>query len=200
MPESVANHETEFIRLLKDLFITGKYRVYTRSEVVIDFEKKVAYPLRFSGNYSSSALSATRPVNWRLHTRFQENPDRCITPHMHIEYYDCWSGNKANIAKALNKNDIIGALDIIVNTTKDINVNDGAVFGRFIREALYNPREFRAQGYTTDPDPINYLMPGNQFKTIWDTEKECFRTFDDIFQNDYLKNKLQNIEIEGEQK
>lgn len=195
MPESVLQHETEFISFIKDLFITGKYRVYTRSEIVLDFETKKAFPLRYAGNYSVSNILGYKPSSWSLKSRFQENPKKCITPHMHIEYYDCWSGNKTNISKALNKNDIIGALDIAINTTKDINVNDGAVFGRFIRQGLFNPSEFREVGRLPGSEPVNFLMPGNQFKTIWDTEKECFRTFDDIFQNDYIKDTLNKVEI-----
>jgi hypothetical protein len=195
IPDSVRNHETEFIRFLKDLFITGRYRVYTRSEVVLDFEKRIAYPLRYCSNYSTSMILDYKPKTWELVNRFKNSPERCITPHMHIEYYDCWSGNKTNIAKALSKNDIIGALDIVVNTTKDINVNDGAVFGRFIREGLYNPHEFYDHGRLLTNETVNKLMPGNQFKTIYDTEKDCFRTFDDIFKNDYLNNALQPIDI-----
>lgn len=199
MPDSVMNNELEFIQFIKDLFITGKYRIYTRSEVVLDFDTKQAFPLRRANSYSSNSISRVRPTSWTLSNRWFYSKNRCITPHMHIEYYDCWAGNKTNIAKALNKNDIIGALDIIVNTTKDINVNDGAVFGRFIREGLYNPNEFRHQGNTNDSEIINFLNPGDQFKTIWDEEKQCFRTFNDIFQNEYLKNKTKTVEIQGEE-
>ena len=195
LPESVLQHETEFIKFIKDLFIAGRYKIYTRSEIVLDFEAKKAFPLRYAGNYSASSILSYKPQSWSLKSRFQENPSKCITPHMHIEYYDCWSGNKTNISKALNKNDIIGALDIAINTTKDINVNDGAVFGRFIRQGLFNPSEFRETGRLPNSEPVNFLMPGNQFKTIWDTEKECFRTFDDIFQNDYIKDTLNKVEI-----
>lgn len=189
VPASVKQNETEFILFLKDLFLTGKYRVYTRSEVVLDFEKAQAYPLRHASGYGQLAMLSYKPTSWSLKSRYQSNPDRCITPHMHIEYYDCWTGNKTNIAKALIKSNIIGALDIIINTTKDINVNDSAVFGRFVRQGLYNPEEFRNVGRLPGSENVDFLMPGNQFKTIWDTEKKIFRTFDDIFQNDYLKNK-----------
>ena len=188
-PASVKQNETEFILFLKDLFLTGKYKVYTRSEVVLDFEKAEAYPLRHAGNYGHSSMLSYKPTDWTLKNRYQSNPDRCITPHMHIEYYDCWTGNKTNIAKALTKSDIIGALDIIINTTKDINVNDSAVFGRFVRQGLYNPEEFRNVGRLPGSESVDFLMPGNQFKTIWDTDKKIFRTFDDIFHNDYLRNK-----------
>ena len=196
IPASVQNHEQDFILMLKDLFITGKYKVYTRAEIVFDFENKKADPLRYSGTYSTSRLSSRRPENWKLSKRYKDNPDRCITPHMHIEYYDCWSGNKTNITKTLNNNDIVGALDIAISTTKDINVNDGTVFSRFINNGLYNPYEFTRNGDIGEVKDFQDMMPGNQFKTIYDPAKKCFRTFDDIFQNDYIKGRLVQTDIE----
>ena len=196
IPEKVRTHTTEFIRMLKDLFLSNKYKVYTRSEVVLDFIKKQAYPLRYAGNYSSSSISSNRPAKWKLSRRYKDNPDRCITPHMHIEFYDCWAGNKTNIAKSLNKSDIIGALDIVISTTKDINVNDSAVFGRFIREGLFNPSEFLRNGYTTEDSECMFKLPGSQFKTIYDIQNKCFRTFDDIFENDYLKEKTETVDTD----
>lgn len=195
VPTTVYNHETDFIKFLKDLFLKGTYKVYTRSEIVFDFENKEAYPLRKARDYTSSSLSSTRPKNWLLSNRYL-NPNRCITPHMHIEHYDCWSGNKTNISKCLNKGDIIGALDIAISTTKDINVNDGAVFGRFISHGLYNPNEV-PRGTTSDiASEFAFAMPGDQFKTIYDTQKKCFRTFDDIFQNDYLQGRIVQTDFE----
>lgn len=196
IPASVQNHEQDFILMLKDLFITGKYKVYTRAEIVFDFENKKAYPLRYSSNYSTSRLSSQRPEHWKLSRRYKDNPNRCITPHMHIEYYDCWSGNKTNIIKTLNNNDIIGALDIAISTTKDINVNDGTVFSRFINNGLYNPYEFTRNGDIGEIRDLQDMMPGNQFKTIYDPAKKCFRTFDDIFQNDYIKGRLIQTDLE----
>lgn len=195
IPRTILNHETEFVMMLKDLFLKNRYKVYTRSEIVFDFEKKQAYPLRRAGDYSNARLTSTRPLRWQLSQRYQTSKERCITPHMHIEFYDCWSGNKTNIAKALNKTDIIGALDIAISTTKDINVNDGAVFGRFISQGLFNPYEVN-RGITNEREEFRFAMPGDQFKTIYDTERKCFRTFQDIFQNDYLQGKLQQTDLD----
>ena len=179
--ELTKGHPIEFVEMIKDLFLSSKYKVYTRSEIILDFEKREARPLR-----RSSSDFANRPAAWNLLTRLKNDKEKCIIPHMHIEYYDCWSGNKANITKALCKNDIIGALDICVNTTKDINVNDSAVFGRFIKQVLVKPCEF-ATGNVSNTDCQFLDIPGGEYKTIWDTNKKCFRTFLDIFVNDYLK-------------
>lgn len=179
--ELTKGHPIEFVEMLKDLFLSPKYKIYTRAEIVLDFEAKEARPLRrISREFSH------RPEKWKLKTRLEQDKDKCIIPHMHIEYYDCWSGNKTNISKALNKNDIIGALDICVNTTKDINVNDSAVFGRFVKQVLVKPHEF-ATGEVSTRDCHFMGIPGGEYKTIWDNEKKCFRTFLDIFINDYLK-------------
>lgn len=179
--ELTKGHPIEFVEMLKDLFLSTKYKVYTRAEIVLDFKNKEAKPLRKSATNFND-----RPDTWRLETRRKTNKNRCIIPHMHIEYYDCWSGNKTNISKALHKNDLIGAIDICVNTTKDINVNDSAVFGRFIKEALVKPTEFNT-GAIRSTECGYHDIPGDEYKTIWDSEKKCFRTFLDIFRNDYLK-------------
>ena len=174
------NHPNEFIIFLKDLFLSGKYKVYSRSEIALNFKENRAYPFR------RSSKKNTRPKTWYLSYRYN-NEEKAIVPHMHIEYYDCWAGNKTNIAKALNKSDLISAIDICVNTTKDINVNDGAVFKRFITQCLVRPTEFN-DGHINDVDAYEHWeIPGNQYKTIYDTEKKIFRTFFDIFTNDYLK-------------
>ena len=195
IPASIRDNETEFIRFLKDILINGKYKVYTRSEIVFDFETNQAYPLRYSGNYGTS-VHHNRPRHWAIDNRLANSKERCITPHMHIEYYDCWSGNKTNIAKALNKQDLIAALDIAIATTKDINVNDSAVFGRFLGQGLFNPREYD-RGNVRDPfNEIGLAMPGNTFKTIYDPTLKCFRTFDDIFQTDYLMSKAIKVDTD----
>lgn len=200
IPNSIKENELDFIMFLKDIFISGKYKIYTRAEIVFDFEENRAFPLRYSSNYGSS-IHRQRPTSWAIDSRLRVTPERCITPHMHIEYYDCWSGNKTNIAKALQRQDVIGALDIAINTTKDINVNDSAVFGRFIGQGLFSPREFN-RGATNDPfREIGVSMPGNTFKTIYDPSLKCFRTFDDIFQTDYLmKNAIKVDPEEGLEK
>lgn len=176
-------HPLEFVEMLKDLFLSSKYKVYSRSEIVLDFQDKNVFPLR-----KNSSLLGRRPKTWDLANRRANNPERCIVPHMHIEYYDCWSGNKTNVSKALNSNNIIGAIDICVNTTKDINVNDSAVFGRFVKEELIKSQEFPT-GYMDRNARRHDGMPGDEYKTIWDNEKKCFRTFLDIFMNDYIKEK-----------
>lgn len=187
--ELTKNHPIEFVEMLKDLFLSNKYRVYTRSEIVLDLDKKEAKPLRKVDN-----LFRGRPTSWQLKVR-ADDPNKCITPHMHIEYYDCWSGNKTNISKALAKTDLIGALDICINTTKDINVNDSAVFGRFIKEYLTKPKEMQT-GNVSGNQAIHTGLPGNEYKTIWDNTKKCFRTFLDIFENDYLKEKVKQVDLE----
>lgn len=183
-------HPIEFTTMIKDLFLSSKYKIYTRAEIVLDFERNEAKPLR-----RSTSDFQHRPEKWKLDTRLKQNKDRCIIPHMHIEYYDCWTGNKTNISKALNKQDIIGALDICVNTTKDINVNDSAVFGRFIRQVLIKPSEF-STGNMNSRDCYFTGIPGGEYKTIWDTEKNCFRTFLDIFINDYLNGNAEQTDFE----
>lgn len=188
--ELTKGHPIEFVEMIKDLFLSPKYKIYTRSEIVLDLEHKEAKPLRrLTTDYNS------RPESWKLQTRLNNDKDKCIIPHMHIEYYDCWSGNKTNITKALNKTDIIGALDICVSTTKDINVNDSAVFGRFIKQVLVKPTEF-ATGNVSSRDCLFTGIPGGEYKTIWDTEKKCFRTFLDIFINDYLKGNASQTDFE----
>lgn len=188
--ELTKGHPIEFVEMIKDLFLSSKYKIYSRSEIILDFENKGAQPLR-----RNNSLFQKRPAAWQLQKRLQNNPDRCIIPHMHIEYYDCWSGNKTNITKALVKNDIIGAIDICVSTTKDINVNDSAVFGRFIKNVLVSPTEFHT-GYARREDCSFTGIPGGEYKTIWDTNKKCFRTFLDIFVNDYLKGNATQSDFE----
>lgn len=183
--ELTRNHPIEFVEFIKDLFLSNKYRVYTRAEIVLDLDRKEAKPLR-----RHSGLMSRRPRTWKLEERAKNNKDKCIVPHMHIEYYDCWSGNKTNISKALLKNDLIGAIDICINTTKDINVNDSAVFGRFIKEELIKPKEM-ATGQMPQECSRYDGVPGDEYKTILDIEKNCFRTFLDIFVNDYIKDKEQ---------
>ena len=184
-------HPDEFVTMLKDLFLSNKYKIYSRAEIVLDFRTNMAYPLRKAG----SAIINTRPAPWKLSTRYKNNP-YAIIPHMHIEYYDCWSGNKTNITKALNKKDYIGAIDICVNTVKDINVNDGAVFGRFIKQCLIRPSEFHV-GTTNDSEAYDtWELPGNQYKTIYDVERKEFRTFNDIFINDYLKETATQVDFD----
>ena len=184
-------HPIEFVEMLKDLFLTGKYKVYSRAEIVLDLENKVAFPLRRNEN-----LLRYKPENWTLHHRYENNKNRCIVPHMHIEYYDCWAGNKTNISKALKANDLIGAIYICINTVNDIIVNDSAVFGRFIREELIHPQEFKT-GYITSRNTIPTSgIPGDEFKTIWDTTNKCFRTFSDIFIKEYLKEKVTQLDLD----
>ena len=187
--ELTKNHPIEFVEMLKDLFLSNKYRVYTRSEIVLDLDRKEARPLR-----KMDSLFRARPSKWVLATR-SKNSERCITPHMHIEYYDCWAGNKTNISKALIKNDLLGALDICINTTKDINVNDSAVFGRFIKEYLARPKEM-ATACMPGNQAVHTGLPGDEYKTIWDNTRKCFRTFLDIFENDYLKEKVKQVDLE----
>lgn len=175
-------HPEEFVTMVKDLFLSGKYKIYSRAEIVLDCKNNTVAPLR----KAATRIADTRPAPWKLSVRYKNDP-YAIVPHMHIEYYNCWDANKTNIKKALSKQDLIGAIDICVNTVKDINVNDGAVFGRFIKQCLVRPSEFH-EGITNDSDAYeNWELPGNQYKTIYDVERKEFRTFNDIFINDYLK-------------
>lgn len=191
VPKSIARHPMKFIQMLSDLFLKDRYTIYTRSEIVLDFDQKEAYPFRKIRNRTSSdlltALLDVYPSDWNIEERLKT--DRAITPHMHIEFFDCWSGNKTNIAKCLQKSDIIGALDICVNTTKDINVTDSTVFNRFIQSGLWAPRppELTSYYYNERPDLL--------FKTIYDKERKCFRTFGDIFYNDYVKEDIHQYDI-----
>lgn len=184
-PQPIIQHEEEFLRMLKDLFLSEKYKIYTRAEIVLDFKSSSAYPLTKAGD----RIKALRPAIWELSERVNKT-EKAITPHMHIEYYDCWSGNKANIAKCLVKNDIIGAIDIAVTTVKDINVNDGTVFARFLKDGLYAPKGYRTTQfqYTTNPS--------DQFKTIFDVKEKRFRTFADIFYNDYVKENMNQTDLD----
>lgn len=191
VPNSIAQHSEQFIQMLSDLFLKDRYTVYTRSEIILDFQKKEAYPFSKVGSHVGgdrcNAIRRAYPEGWSLSKRLNDN--RAITPHMHIEFFDCWSGNKANITKCLNKNDIIGAIDIAVNTTKDINVTDSTVFNRFLQAGLWAPR-------TPDTSYYQYnTRPDLQFKTIYDNEQKRFRTFGDIFYNDYVKENITQFDI-----
>lgn len=191
VPSPIAQHSTEFIQMLSDLFLKDRYTIYTRAEIVLDLEKREAYPFyklsRHRSSRDENRINSAYPENWKINKRLLNN--KTITPHMHIEFYDCWSGNKANIAKCLNKNDIIGAIDIAVSTVKDINVTDSTVFNRFIHDGLWAPTTYDTSFYQYN------TRPDLQFKTIYDNEQKKFRTFGDIFYNDYVKENITQFDI-----
>lgn len=172
VPEYLKQNQELFTKLLLDIFISKKYKIYSRAEFSIDMANRTVQRLR-----TLSTSSVDRPLDWKWERRVK-NPTRSIADHQHVEQYNCWSGNRANALKALQKNDIIQMLEILIATTKDINVLDSTVFARFVYQQLV--------AFKSWENILVYTRPDDMARTIYDPAQDKFRTFYDIFMNDYL--------------
>ena len=92
----------------------------------------------------------------------------------HLAFYDCWGDHSPLIAQALNQEDLISALDIIVAACCNINLDDGVVMDKFINLALHYDAEIADGGAANLP--ILQNIETEKFITPVDLWKELKRS------------------------
>lgn len=99
-------------RFFKDVFIDEKYSYYVGNQFLFRLdEERVQLP----GN-----------LNYNINTTEQH----CLY-NPHIQYYRCYGSNEVQIIQAHAEKDLIGYVNALISSLKNINFADSAVFGRW---------------------------------------------------------------------
>lgn len=200
-PQHVLAHKEAFNDFLKAIFLGQRYRLYARAEFALDTDRNDLNSLWYECKNSTSLWNRVRgfvPHSWSVCERLKTN--KCIIPHVHIAYYNCWSGNRANAQKALQKQDLITCVETLIATVKDLNIFDSTVFSRFIRNSLAHPYDAQnivGQRNIYGEDQI-IMDSGDSYKTIYDKETKEWRTFNDVFLKDFVGTQLTQEDLAEE--
>jgi hypothetical protein len=154
--KSIITEDNKIAQLFDEVFLKGKYQIYTCTKVRIDL-----------GN--------------NIYTKW--NPDdslmfaiRCnAIPHPHIMEMGCWGNNGAPIVKALSQQEYIPAIEQIVAATKNINWTDTTVVGRFISmlKGSYNIIPCIYQKPNVEGQPLMMIRPKEIFKQYSSNKEDC---------------------------
>ena len=100
---------TQFFR---DVFIDEKYKYYVMN--------------RYPFNIADGNLSLPQSI---VYTCYNRNLNALYNPH--IEYYKCYGSNETQIIKAHRDKDLIGYVNALISSLKNVNFADSAVFSRW---------------------------------------------------------------------
>lgn len=108
-------------KFFRDVFVDEKYEYYVGQ----------VYPFRLD----EERISLPAQITYNIDTSAQH----CLyNPHIH--YYHCYGSNEPEIMKAHKDKDLVGYVNAVVSSLKNVNFADSAVFSRWyrsIRALLY---------------------------------------------------------------
>lgn len=121
-------------KFFKDVFVDEKYSYYVGNQFLFRLdEERVQLPSNLNYNVNTE----------REHCLY--NP--------HIQYFHCYGSNEVQIMQAHSEKDLIGYVNALINSLKNINFADSAVFGRW-----YNSIKAMLHGQLNDGNDEAHFM------------------------------------------